>query len=136
MTENARVLSMEKRFDAAAESDARYDEFKSDKVMASAALTTSPFFTKTSATLTRRLRPTSVSLRSTRIRGCPEGGICNRFNQESQTEFEDAAKTFESMTQFKNKKKPTDTEKVANWEQLQKDMGDALQNAGLIREAQ
>ena len=54
---------------------------------------------------------------------------------ESQTEFKKAAETFESMEQFRTIKEPTEPEKKAAWKDLQQQMADALQNAGLIREA-
>jgi len=137
MTENARVLSMEKRFDAAGKEAMRvYDEFKSDKVMASAALYNVAVLYEDQRNVDK-----AIATYKRVVKEYPDSEVAPKAVfaigsiQESQTEFEDAAKTFESMTQFKNKKKPTDTEKVANWEQLQKDMGDALQNAGLIREA-
>ncbi|MBM4394801.1 MAG: tetratricopeptide repeat protein [Deltaproteobacteria bacterium] len=56
---------------------------------------------------------------------------------ESQTLFDKAADSFEQMEQFKTTKEPTgdDKEKKEQYAKLQEQMANALQNAGLIREA-
>ena len=137
MTENARVLSMEGKSDAAGKEAMRvYEEFKGDKVMASSAL-------YNVAVLYEDQRNVDKAIQTYKrvVKEYPDSEVAPKAVfaigsiQESQTEFEDAAQTFESMVQFKNKKKPTEEDKVANWNQLQTDMADALQNAGLIREA-
>ncbi len=137
MTENARVLSMEGKTDAAGKEAMRvYEEFKGDKDMASSAL-------YNVAVLYEDQRNVDKAIQTYKrvVKEYPDSEVAPKSVfaigsiQESQTEFEDAAKTFESMVQFRNKKKPTDPDKLANWEQLQVDMADALQNAGMIREA-
>ena len=56
---------------------------------------------------------------------------------ESQTDFEKAAQAFEEMERFKTVKEPPADDKAKKevWDNLQTQISDALQNAGLIREA-
>jgi tetratricopeptide (TPR) repeat protein len=139
MTENARVLSMENKFDAAGKEAMRvYEEFKSDKVMASAALYNVAVLYEDQRNVDRAIDAYKrVAKEYPDSEVAPKAIFSIGSIQESQTEFENAAKSFENMAQFKSKKKPTDSDKdkLANWEEIQRLMAEAFQNAGLIREA-
>lgn len=139
MTENARMLSMEKRFDDAGKEAMRvYEEFKSDKAMASKALFNVAALYESQKRVDKAIETYKrVAKEFPLSEVAPEAVFTIGMIQESQTEFEAAAKTFESMERFKDRKKPTgDDEKAKkDYELIFTQMADAMQNAGLIRDA-
>jgi tetratricopeptide (TPR) repeat protein len=140
MTENARVLSVERKFgEASTEAMRVYEEFKGNEEVASKALFNVAALyegqkepekaIKTYLRVVKEFPKSDVA---------PEALFTIGMIYESQTEFEKAAATFESMDQFKSLKEPAagdPQEKKDAWKKVQEQMADALQNAGLLREA-
>lgn len=137
MVENARLLSVERKYDSAIDEAMRvYEEFRSQEETASKALFNVAALYESQKEVDKAVRTyLRVVKEFPKSDVAPEAVYTIGLIYESQTEFEKAAEAFESMEQFKNIKEPTEEEKKAGWRELQEQMADSLQNAGLIREA-
>jgi tetratricopeptide (TPR) repeat protein len=137
MTENARLLSVEKKYDSAiAEAMRVYEEFRRNEDMASKALFNVAALYEGQKEVDKAVRTyLRVVKEFPKAEVAPEALFTIGLIYESQTEFDKAADYFESMEQFKALKEPTEADKKENWKKLQEQISDALQNAGLIREA-
>lgn len=138
--ENARMLSAERKFGQAFDETMRaYAENKDNEELGSKMLYNA------AAILEGQKEPDKAIKMYQRVvkeypksEVAPEAIFTIGMIYESQTEFEKAAATFESMDQFKTLKEPAATdpqEKKDTWKKNQEQMADALQNAGLLREA-
>lgn len=137
MTENARVLSVERKFgEASTEAMRVYEEFKGNEELASKAL-----FNVAALYEGQKEPDKAIKTYQRVVKEFPKSDVAPEalftigMIYESQTEFEKASATFESMDQFKNLKEPTEPERKEGWKKMQEQMADALQNAGLLREA-
>lgn len=137
MVENSRLLSVERRYDnAISESMRVYEEFRSQEETASKALFNVASLYESQKEVDKAVKTyLRVVKEFPKSEVAPEAIYTIGLIYESQTEFKKAAETFESMEQFRTIKEPTEPEKKAAWKDLQQQMADALQNAGLIREA-
>lgn len=137
MVENARLLSVERRYDSAIDEAMRvYEEFRSQEETASKALFNVAALYESQKEVDKAVRTyLRVVKEFPKSDVAPEAVYTIGLIYESQTEFEKAAQAFESMEQFRSIKEPTEEEKKAGWRELQQQMADSLMNAGLIREA-
>ncbi len=140
MTENARLLSVEKKYGQASDEAMRvYEEFRGNEELASKALFNVAALYESQKEPDKAIR---IYLRVVRefpkSDVAPEALFTVAMIYESQTEFEKAAETFEAMEQFRTIPAPQagdSEEKKESYRHLQTQMADAFQNAGLIREA-
>lgn len=138
--ENARLMTVEKKFGAAYDETMRaYQENKDNDDIGSKMLYNA------AAILEGQKEPDKAIKMYLRVVKeypksdvAPEAVFTIGMIYESQTEFEKAADTFESMDQFKSIKEPAATEsqeKKDSYKKVQEQMADALQNAGMLQEA-
>jgi tetratricopeptide (TPR) repeat protein len=137
MVENARLLSVERKYDSAIDEAMRvYEEFRSQEETASKALFNVAALYESQKEVDKAVKTyLRVVKEFPKSDVAPEAVYTIGLIYESQTEFEKAADSFESMEQFRTIKEPTEEEKKKGWQELQQQMADSLINAGLIREA-
>ena len=140
MTENASMLTEGREYDQAIKEAMRvYDYSKGDEDAQSKAL-----FNVAALYESKKNIDLAVKTYQRVIKEYPKSEVAPdaRYTigliYESQTDFEKASVTFEAMEEFKSLKEPDaekEKEKHATWVTTMKNIGDSLQNAGLIREA-